>query len=645
MSKRLSILLLGFCIVSAFLATSSQAVYQERPMAPAETIINSNITADTTWTLANSPYHVTNNIEIEPGVTLTIEPGVQVWIGERLYVHVREGASIIAKGTPTQHIIIDRYIDPDTGLGPRWRKIWFHENTTSYFRYVDIAYGGASASGDDAILHFEGAGTHVLNNCTVQASKQQGIVASGSLLNVTVAGTLFQDNGRRAIMADSGANVAVTGSTFNMGEHIAIYLRDKSASATITVNDSNFLADPGYYTIWNEIPSNVIDAQNNWWGVTSGPNTTGGPLVTSGVNYAPWLSAEAPLVGITTPPVATFTVLPDPTVVQPPGTVYTFDASGCTDVEDYTTSLQVCWDWDNNGACDTAYSTTKTTTHTFTPSAAVQTVRLVVRDTDNLTSEATRDVNLNAPPTPAFTFTLPTWAQVDFDASGSTDDQDASSVLQVKWDFEGDGVSDTTYTTVKTATHSYTHQGRYWPTVYVKDTGDAVGTLRKPVDIIPLSATETITGSGGTLVSVDGTVQVAVYTDTVGSEVISNGLVITHTPWLTMPHSGLGGAFTYQGFNLSAQPLAGGQLINEISGTYTITLAYDYDYLADVLRLPFENRLMLYRWSDADALWTMVTSTLETATDQLVATTGSFGDFALVMDVHVVYLPLITREY
>jgi hypothetical protein len=139
---------MAFCLMSGFLATPSQAVYQEHPAAPAETIIDSNITTDTTWTLANSPYHVTNNIEVNAWVTLTIEPGVAVWIGEKLYLHVREGASIIAKGTPTQHITIDRY-KPDQG--PRWRKIWFHENTTSYFRYVDFAYGGAAANSDDTI--------------------------------------------------------------------------------------------------------------------------------------------------------------------------------------------------------------------------------------------------------------------------------------------------------------------------------------------------------------------------------------------------------------------------------------------------------------------------------------------------------------
>lgn len=756
-SKRFGALLLAFCLVSGFLATSSQAIFRERLAAPTETIINSNITTDTTWTLANSPYHLTNHIEVNAGVTLTIEPGVEVWIGEKFYVHVREGASIIAKGTPTQHITIDRYIDPITQLGPRWRKIWFHENTTSYFRYVDFAYGGAAANSDDTTLHFEGAGTHVLNNCLVRASKQQGIVASGGSLNVTVAGTLFQDNGRYPIIADSGANVAITGSTLQAGDSHAIFLRTRTVPATITIADSNLFSDVPFTTIQNDMYSSAcINAQNNWWGAANGPydgssvsdacglgsNGGGGSWVSNGADYRNWLTAEAPRAGITTPPNATFTITPDPTVVQPPGTEYTFDASDSTDVEDYTSSLEVCWDWDDNGTCDTAYLTTKTTTHVFAAGAAMQTVRLVARDTDGLTSEATQDVVLNSPPTAAFTvnpdpatplledtvytfdastssdveddpadlnvcwdwdnsgdctdysttktathsfayadgavqtvrlvvrdigsltgemtktihilqnlpptatfiFTQTAWSQVYFDASASADDCDAQAVLQVAWDYEGNG-QDTGYSITKTTSYTYPHLARYWPTVYVKDTTDRVGTSRQPLNIVPPTATTTITGSGDVLTSTDGTVQIAVYTDTVGGEVISNGLVITHTPWLTLPHDSLTGTFTYQGFNLSAQSLlTGSQPIDEISGTYTITISYDYDYFANVLHLPFEDQLELYHWSGADAFWMPVTSTLNTAANQLVATTGFFGDFALVMDVCRIYMPLIARE-
>ncbi len=53
----------------------------------AETIVNRPITTDTTWTRANSPYTLTNDVAIR-NVTLTIESGVTMNIGShQLWVY------------------------------------------------------------------------------------------------------------------------------------------------------------------------------------------------------------------------------------------------------------------------------------------------------------------------------------------------------------------------------------------------------------------------------------------------------------------------------------------------------------------------------------------------------------------------------
>ncbi|MBK9103803.1 MAG: hypothetical protein IPL92_04375 [Saprospiraceae bacterium] len=51
-------------------------------LAASQTMVSGGIYDNTTWTLANSPYLMTGSIVVFPGVTLTIEPGVEVRVKE-----------------------------------------------------------------------------------------------------------------------------------------------------------------------------------------------------------------------------------------------------------------------------------------------------------------------------------------------------------------------------------------------------------------------------------------------------------------------------------------------------------------------------------------------------------------------------------
>jgi len=53
------------------------------------TDISSSISSNTIWTAANSPYVIVNNIELNPLITLTVEPGVIVKFNSGRYLHVR----------------------------------------------------------------------------------------------------------------------------------------------------------------------------------------------------------------------------------------------------------------------------------------------------------------------------------------------------------------------------------------------------------------------------------------------------------------------------------------------------------------------------------------------------------------------------
>lgn len=73
-------------------------------------------------------------------------------------------------------------------------------------------------------------------------------------------------------------------------------------------------------------------------------------------------------------------------------TTVTVDASASSDTESDSDDLEVCWDWNNNGTCDTSYSTAKVATHDFGASGTY-TIRMVVRDEVGQTHSTTRQVS------------------------------------------------------------------------------------------------------------------------------------------------------------------------------------------------------------------------------------------------------------
>jgi len=76
--------------------------------------VSGPIITNTTWTAANSPYILTDDVTINEGITLTIEPGVTVMgeIGTLLAVNGR----LEAIGTPSQPITFTSSIDSWAGL-------------------------------------------------------------------------------------------------------------------------------------------------------------------------------------------------------------------------------------------------------------------------------------------------------------------------------------------------------------------------------------------------------------------------------------------------------------------------------------------------------------------------------------------------
>jgi len=185
---------------------------------------------------------------------------------------------------------------------------------------------------------------------------------------------------------------------------------------------------------------------------------------------------------LNTAPTAAFDVTPSSGSIH---TEFAFDASASSDNETPLADLEVHWDWEGDGQYDTVWSTTKTATHTF-DLTGTYTVTLEVRDGQGLTSTATHALVVieDAPPTAVLTIQPSegiTNTVFVLDASGSTDDLTPQGNLEVRWDWEDDGVFDTGWSSDKTATHVFSTPDTYVVAVEVRDSQQQTDVARRAV--------------------------------------------------------------------------------------------------------------------------------------------------------------------
>tara|TARA_Y100000588_G_scaffold119061_1_gene130354 strand:+ start:2548 stop:4596 length:2049 start_codon:yes stop_codon:yes gene_type:complete len=92
------------------------------------TTVNSQIlTEDTTWGLTGSPYLVKGNVRVDEGVTLTIEPGVDLRFNPGVYLDIL--GTIQAVGTPSQQITFESQVN---NYSSWWGGICFQDQSTDY---------------------------------------------------------------------------------------------------------------------------------------------------------------------------------------------------------------------------------------------------------------------------------------------------------------------------------------------------------------------------------------------------------------------------------------------------------------------------------------------------------------------------------
>jgi parallel beta-helix repeat protein len=217
------------------------------------------ITQNTTWTLANSPFIITENITVAENVTLTIQPGVEVKF-DGLYRMIIKG-TLIANGKKNSMINFTT-----NNSNPHWWANWhglkFHNaKNNSIINYCNIEYAGIGISCTYIRIN--------ISNSTFKNNYAYGIylyACDSIIFNNEFIMQIIKNNKTGFGIYTFYGNSIISNNTFSNG---AIGLRNDDANTQIQNNyfynnKWGILADGGNVDIFNNI---LI---NNHLGIYSG---------------------------------------------------------------------------------------------------------------------------------------------------------------------------------------------------------------------------------------------------------------------------------------------------------------------------------------------------------------------------------------
>jgi parallel beta-helix repeat protein len=368
MNKRYKLLLILFTIIFVF--SSFASVYRILPTVRA-TYVEGTITQDTDWTLVDSPFIVSNNVIVNPGVTLTIEPGVQVRFGENFSITVN--GRIVADGTGDRMI---RFTSDSLNASTSdWGTILINGTQQSSITHCVIEYGadgvtlesgslnlgnnfvrfnsnGITVTGGSIIIENNEIANNTIDGINLAGDSQvtiennlissngDGIVLAGNLtgtIDITQNNILL--NGQSGIVLGADAfsivailqnNVSLNNNGFSVTTNASTYItRNYISNNTKGIFYENGIGHEAHFNdIYNNTvgvdvsPTASVNATYNYWGDESGPfqsslnpggrgNSVGG----NGVNLDFIFFLSAPINYNNAPPTAILQT--DKTLVAP----------------------------------------------------------------------------------------------------------------------------------------------------------------------------------------------------------------------------------------------------------------------------------------------------------------------------------------
>jgi hypothetical protein len=208
----------------------------------ASTPVSGTITADTTWTQANSPYTLTGTVYVNSGVTLTIQPGVNIDLSS---YSLQVSGTLIAVGASDNQIVF---------------------TTGSFYSNVRVTFNSASAPWNE----YSGSG------CVVKNAVFNVVTVSIIGCSPKISNNYFTNSLYTAVSGSSGGSPLILNNAFS-GQTTAISF--SSGSPTISGNFIRLAGVVGISGI-SAGSSTALISDNNITRCYYGVSTTGYATIT-----------------------------------------------------------------------------------------------------------------------------------------------------------------------------------------------------------------------------------------------------------------------------------------------------------------------------------------------------------------------------
>ena len=204
------------------------------------TAVSGLISSNTTWSYANSPYIVTDNILLQNGATLTIEPGVTIKMLSDTEFQVR--GELIAQGTSSSKITFTS--NASSPAAGDWGKLYFFDEATDA-SFSDNTYTGGS----------------ILEYCIVEYAQELYTQSSAPYVHYSE----FRYNSERGIKSEGSPGIRINNCDIHHN-YKGIEISDSNSLIDYNTIRDNTPGGGGYISggfYYNTIKNNTVSTDNN----------------------------------------------------------------------------------------------------------------------------------------------------------------------------------------------------------------------------------------------------------------------------------------------------------------------------------------------------------------------------------------------